>query len=267
MFADPSVARLPPFRLSRVVLDPGGQRVACCASAPIRTKTAAPAPATAFASRPPGPPTPAIGARSAGTPGAGFCRAYRRGAAARIRWSVRGRGRQLGLAAGGGKPLPEAVRGQMETALAADFSAVRVRVGPQAERIGAIAFTLGSDIYFVPGGYQPDTVHGQQLLGHELAHVVQQRAGRFAQSARLRARRRPGPCSSKPKPVASANVPPCTGSLPRQGCRPGRRNRRRRCELDPAATGSPPARAVARSASTRAAFHEQGRRSRECWGR
>jgi Domain of unknown function (DUF4157) len=49
---------------------------------------------------------------------------------------------------------------------------------PQAERIGAIAFTLGSDIYFAPGRFQPDTVHGQQLLGHELAHVVQQRAGR-----------------------------------------------------------------------------------------
>ena len=74
--------------------------------------------------------------------------------------------------------MPEVVRGKMEAALGADFSAVRVYVGPQAERIGAIAFTLGSDIYFAPGRYQPDTVHGQQLLGHELAHVVQQRAGR-----------------------------------------------------------------------------------------
>jgi ribosomal protein S18 acetylase RimI-like enzyme len=66
----------------------------------------------------------------------------------------------------------------METALGADFSNVRVYVGPQAERIGAIAFTIGSDIYLAPGRYQPDTVQGQQLLGHELAHVVQQRAGR-----------------------------------------------------------------------------------------
>jgi GNAT superfamily N-acetyltransferase len=84
----------------------------------------------------------------------------------------------LGLASGGGKPLPDAVRGKMEAALGADFSTVRVHVGPQAERIGAIAFTLGSDIYFAPGRYQPDTVQGQQLLGHELSHVVQQRAGR-----------------------------------------------------------------------------------------
>jgi len=85
--------------------------------------------------------------------------------------------RALGLASGG-RPLPEAVRGKMEAALGADFSNVRVHVGPQAERIGAIAFTVGSDIYFAPGRYQPDTVQGQQLLGHELTHVVQQRHGR-----------------------------------------------------------------------------------------
>jgi hypothetical protein len=85
---------------------------------------------------------------------------------------------QLGLASGGGRPLPDAVRGKMEAALGADFASVRVHVGPQAERIGAVAFTMGSDIYFAPGRFQPDTVQGQQLLGHELAHVVQQRVGR-----------------------------------------------------------------------------------------
>jgi Domain of unknown function (DUF4157) len=88
---------------------------------------------------------------------------------------------RLGLAgglAGGGRPLPEPVRRGMEAAFATDFSAVRVHVGPQAERIGALAFTTGSDIYFAPGRYQPDTHVGRQLLGHELAHVVQQRQGR-----------------------------------------------------------------------------------------
>jgi hypothetical protein len=66
----------------------------------------------------------------------------------------------------------------MEAALGTDFSAVRVHIGPQPQRIGAIAFTIGTDIYFAPGQFQPETVQGQQLLGHELAHVVQQRAGR-----------------------------------------------------------------------------------------
>jgi hypothetical protein len=85
--------------------------------------------------------------------------------------------KEVGLGSGPGRPLPAAVRGQMEAALGADFSDVRVHVGPQAERVSAIAFTIGSDIYSAPGRYQPDTASGRQLLGHELAHVVQQRAG------------------------------------------------------------------------------------------
>jgi len=144
---------------------------------PIQAKIAAPAPATAFAGRPPRPPTPAFAARPSGPPAPAF--AARSGAVQR-----HGAGNAFAVDAGalglasGGRPLPEAVRGKMEAALGADFSNVRVHVGPQAERIGAIAFTVGSDIYFAPGRYQPDTVHGQQLLGHELTHVVQQRAGR-----------------------------------------------------------------------------------------
>jgi hypothetical protein len=131
-------------------------------------------PTTPFGGRPPGPPTPAFAARPPapvfGRPGA----VQRHGAGGAFAVEAG----QLGLAATGGRPLPEGVRGKMEAALGADFSNVRVHVGPQAERIGAIAFTVGSDIYFAPGRYQPETVQGRQLLGHELAHVVQQRAGR-----------------------------------------------------------------------------------------
>lgn len=89
---------------------------------------------------------------------------------------------QVGLKSGGGLPLPHAVRAKMEAALGADFSAIRVHIGPQAERIGALAFTNGNDIYFAPGRYQPDSAHGQRLLGHELTHVIQQRQGRVQAS-------------------------------------------------------------------------------------
>ena len=151
------------------------------AAPPIQTKTTArsPGPPTpAFATHLPGPPVAAFAARPPGPPAPAF--AGRPGAVQRHGTSgvFAVEAGQLGLVSGGGRPLPEAVRGKMEAALDADFSDVRVHVGPQAERIGAIAFTIGSDIYFAPGRYQPDTVHGQQLLGHELAHVVQQRAGR-----------------------------------------------------------------------------------------
>ncbi len=84
----------------------------------------------------------------------------------------------LGRLPVGGRKLPDGMRGKMEAALSADFSSVRVHVGPQAEQIGASAFTIGPDIHFIPGWFRPDTPSGQQLLRHELTHVVQQRAGR-----------------------------------------------------------------------------------------
>jgi ribosomal protein S18 acetylase RimI-like enzyme len=157
----------------------------------IQVNTAKGLPAIAFASHPPGvPPSIAIAARPPARPPVAFAArrsgppvpAFAGQPAAVQRHNTGGAfavdAGPLGLASGGGKSLPEAVRGKMEAALRADFSNVRVHVGPQAERIGAIAFTTGNDIYFAPGRYQPDTIQGQQLLGHELAHVVQQRAGR-----------------------------------------------------------------------------------------
>jgi hypothetical protein len=78
----------------------------------------------------------------------------------------------------GGWILPKEVQTKMEAAMGADFSDVRIHVGPEVASIGAIAFTWGSDIHFAPGYYNPHSVHGQQLLGHELAHVLPRRAGR-----------------------------------------------------------------------------------------
>jgi len=78
----------------------------------------------------------------------------------------------------GGLPLPTDVRAKMETALGGDFSDVRVHVGHEATSLGAIAYTWGTNIHFAPGQYNPHTIQGQKLLGHELWHVLQQKAGR-----------------------------------------------------------------------------------------
>jgi len=85
---------------------------------------------------------------------------------------------RLNLAGSVGRAMPDAVLRKMEQVFKADFSDVRIHQGPQAGSIGAHAFTMGSSIYFAPGQYSPDTARGQQLLGHELAHVLQQRSGR-----------------------------------------------------------------------------------------
>lgn len=81
---------------------------------------------------------------------------------------------------GGGSALPDALRAQMEQAFAADFSDVRVHEGAHVSALGALAYAQGSGLHFAPGQYAPDSEAGRELIGHELAHVVQQRAGRVA---------------------------------------------------------------------------------------
>lgn len=80
--------------------------------------------------------------------------------------------------ASGGRAMPGDVQAKMEHAFDADFSAVRIHEGPQAASLGAHAFAQGTDIHFAPGQYDPGSQRGQELLGHELAHVVQQAQGR-----------------------------------------------------------------------------------------
>ena len=81
-------------------------------------------------------------------------------------------------ASGAGNPLPQPVLQKMEAAFGTSFSDVRIHQSPQAQSIGAAAYTQGTDIHFAPGQYSPGSLDGQALLGHELTHVVQQRAGR-----------------------------------------------------------------------------------------
>lgn len=75
--------------------------------------------------------------------------------------------------------MPDTVKQRMEDSFGADFSSVRVHPDSQkAPEVGALAYTQGTDIHFAPGQFKPDSSAGQQLLGHELAHVVQQAEGR-----------------------------------------------------------------------------------------
>jgi hypothetical protein len=79
------------------------------------------------------------------------------------------------------QPLPAAVRARMETAFGVDFSGVSVRADGAAAAMGAAAFTRGETISLHPGLYDRYDLHspeGLEVIGHELAHVLQQRAGR-----------------------------------------------------------------------------------------
>jgi uncharacterized protein DUF4157 len=79
---------------------------------------------------------------------------------------------------GQGVPLPPAVRAAFEESFRRPFGDVRIHDDARADDavrgIQAVAFTVGSDIYFRSGAYDPDSEDGKRLLAHELAHVVQQ---------------------------------------------------------------------------------------------
>ena len=80
---------------------------------------------------------------------------------------------------GAGSSLDPGARTRIGSAIGDSFSDVRVHSDRAADTLArsveARAFTVGSDVFFAKGQYQPGTAGGDQLLAHELTHVVQQR--------------------------------------------------------------------------------------------
>jgi hypothetical protein len=78
-----------------------------------------------------------------------------------------------------GEPLDAATRAFFEPRFGHDFGKVRIhadaRANESARSVNALAYTVGPQIVFGAGQYQPNDSGGMQLLGHELTHVVQQR--------------------------------------------------------------------------------------------
>lgn len=75
--------------------------------------------------------------------------------------------------------MPEEVQSKMENSFETDFSSVNIhKDSSSATDMGALAYAQGNDVHFAPGQYNPNSQSGQELLGHELTHVVQQRQGR-----------------------------------------------------------------------------------------
>jgi hypothetical protein len=77
-----------------------------------------------------------------------------------------------------GSPLESGLEQDMGQRFGHDFSRVRVHTDAAAARsareVNANAYTVGHNIVFGVGKYQPHNDEGKQLLAHELAHVLQQ---------------------------------------------------------------------------------------------
>ncbi|MEM5431315.1 DUF4157 domain-containing protein [Cupriavidus oxalaticus] len=109
------------------------------------------------------------------------------------------------LALGPGRALDDGTRRLFEGRYQADLSEVRIHDNAQAAasaaKLDARAFAIGSRIVFGAGEYQPHTSEGKRLLGHELAHVVQE--GRSAQGEPT-LRRDPLQSSTSDSPASSS---------------------------------------------------------------
>jgi hypothetical protein len=104
-----------------------------------------------------------------------------------------------------GSPLPPDMREFMEPRFRADFRSVRIHTddhaGKLAAQLGARAFTIGRDIYFGRGQFQPGKPEGWELVAHELTHTIQQGGAAHAPIA-------PPKGPPPPKPAASAAATP-----------------------------------------------------------
>jgi len=80
-----------------------------------------------------------------------------------------------------GAPIPYPIKHLLETSLGQDLSHVKVSTGNEAGRMSTLlsakAFSMGDHILFNKGAYLPGNPESNKLLGHEVAHVVQQKQG------------------------------------------------------------------------------------------
>ncbi len=82
----------------------------------------------------------------------------------------------------GGQRLPGSLKAELEARFGgADFGSVKIHTDGAAQAaataIDAAAYTMGTEIWFGPGQFAPDTERGMHLLAHELTHVLQNLRG------------------------------------------------------------------------------------------
>jgi hypothetical protein len=84
----------------------------------------------------------------------------------------------IGSRRGRGQPLAQQTRSFFESRFGARLGLVRVHTDTAAaaltRSLRARAFTVGTDLFFGAGEYQPQTSAGKRLLAHELVHTLQQ---------------------------------------------------------------------------------------------
>ncbi len=82
---------------------------------------------------------------------------------------------------GSGRSLAEGVRGRLEAGFGSSLADVRVHDDAESaalnRAVSARAFTVGKDIFFGAGEYDPESPEGERVLAHEVAHTRQAGSG------------------------------------------------------------------------------------------
>lgn len=87
---------------------------------------------------------------------------------------------KINASKGNGSSMDGNTQTFMQSRFGADFCDVKIHTDGEAiqmnRELNAKAFTVGNDIYFNEGQYNPHSNEGKHLLAHELTHTVQQGA-------------------------------------------------------------------------------------------
>jgi hypothetical protein len=126
-----------------------------------------------------------------------------------------------------GQPLDPASRTYFEAGFGHDFSQVRVhadaRAADSAQAVRARAYTVGRNIVFGAGQYDPGSEQGRKLLAHELTHTIQQSTSVPTANATLldsaivqRQPKDPKPKAGEPKAEEKDKPAPAEAKGPKQ---------------------------------------------------
>ena len=108
---------------------------------------------------------------------------------------------------GNGSSMDNGTKTFMESRFGSDFSSVKIHTGSESvmmnRELSAKAFTVGNDIYFNEGQYNPQSDSGKHLLAHELTHTIQQNGGLQKKIQRYT-------CTNDPATAPVADMPGCS---------------------------------------------------------
>ena len=119
------------------------------------------------------------------------------------------------------KPLSQEMHEKMSQHFGVSLSGVKVFENENLNQLGETAFAHGNEIHVAKGQYAPGTAHGQEVLMHEAAHVVQQGMGlthgMSGESAALEAQAQAVQAGGSMGNLSGFSMPTATASAPVQG--------------------------------------------------